>query len=58
LQQHPGRVPPEHADFASTPASAAEANHIIVFYPEGRQPSAGMLLLWSTQGWIGQMMRL
>ena len=44
-QQHPGRAPREHADFAWTPENAEEARRIIALYPEGRQASAVMPLL-------------
>ena len=48
-QQHPGRVPREHADFAWTPDNATEAQRIIALYPERRQASAIMPLLWLAQ---------
>jgi len=48
-QQHPGASPRAFADFAWTPANAAEAARIIALYPKGREASAVMPLLWLAQ---------
>jgi NADH-quinone oxidoreductase subunit E len=40
--------------FAWTPANAAEAARIIALYPEGRQASAAMPLLWLAQGQVAE----
>ncbi len=48
-QQHPGKAPREFADFAWTPANAEEATRIVALYPQGRQHSAIMPLLWLAQ---------
>lgn len=48
-QQAPGQTPGDFADFAWTPANAEEAARIIALYPEGRQASAVMPLLWLAQ---------
>jgi NADH-quinone oxidoreductase subunit E len=48
-QQHPGKAPREFSDFAWTPDNAEEAKRIIALYPEGRQASAIMPLLWLAQ---------
>ena len=52
-QQHPGKRPREHADFAWDTANAEEAKRIIALYPEGRQASAVMPLLWLAQYQMG-----
>ena len=39
----------EFSDFAWTPANAEEAKRIIALYPEGREASAVMPLLWLAQ---------
>jgi NADH-quinone oxidoreductase subunit E len=46
-------VPPGH--FAWTPENAAEAERIIALYPQGRQASAVMPLLWLAQGQMAAM---
>jgi NADH-quinone oxidoreductase subunit E len=43
-------LPVFEGDFAWTPANAKEAARIIALYPEGRQASAVMPLLWLAQG--------
>ena len=43
------RPPREFSDFAWTPANATEAARLIALYPEGRQASAIMPLLWLAQ---------
>jgi NADH-quinone oxidoreductase subunit E len=43
-------VPAFEGEFAWTPANAKEAARIIALYPEGRQASAAMPLLWLAQG--------
>ncbi len=48
--QKPAKPLREHADFAWTAANADEARRIIALYPEGRQGSAVMPLLWLAQG--------
>ncbi len=48
--QHPGKAPRQFADFAWTPENATEAARIIALYPQGRQASAIMPLLWLAQG--------
>jgi NADH-quinone oxidoreductase subunit E len=45
-----GPVPAFEGVFAWTPANAKEAARIIALYPEGRQASAVMPLLWLAQG--------
>jgi NADH-quinone oxidoreductase subunit E len=46
----PTPVPVFEGDFAWTPANAKEAARIIALYPEKRQASAVMPLLWLAQG--------
>jgi NADH-quinone oxidoreductase subunit E len=46
----PTPVPVFEGDFAWTPANAKEAARIIALYPQGRQASAVMPLLWLAQG--------
>ncbi|PZN94236.1 MAG: NAD(P)H-dependent oxidoreductase subunit E [Alphaproteobacteria bacterium] len=46
----PGPVAPFEGPFGWTPDNAAEADRIIALYPEGRQASAVMPLLWLAQG--------
>jgi NADH-quinone oxidoreductase subunit E len=48
----PTPVPVFEGEFAWTPANAKEAARIIALYPEGRQASAVMPLLWLAQGQI------
>ncbi|OYU14587.1 MAG: NAD(P)H-dependent oxidoreductase subunit E [Alphaproteobacteria bacterium PA4] len=46
----PGPVPKFEGPFDWTPDNAVEAARIIALYPEGRQASAVMPLLWLAQG--------
>ena len=47
------RPPREYSDFAWTPENAAEVQRIFMLYPEGREASAVMPLLWLAQEQMG-----
>lgn len=49
VQQTPGKTPRAFSDFTWTPENAVEAKRIVALYPEGRQASAIMPLLWLAQ---------
>ena len=49
-----GPAPVFEGKFAWTHANAKEASRIIALYPEGRQASAVMPLLWLAQGQMAE----